>query len=91
MTKNVMIRSFMAVVLLMMTTVAWADGATFKINEGVVDAATKAKMESNVTLMMSLFHLQTILRVLNLKAVSPSLHRGSPSSILYCHSTLRVL
>jgi hypothetical protein len=55
MTKNVMIRSFMAVVLLMMTTVAWADGATFKINEGVVDAATKAKMESNVTLMMSLF------------------------------------
>ena len=43
MTKNVMIRSFMAVVLLMMTTVAWADGATFKINEGVVDAATKVQ------------------------------------------------
>ena len=39
----------------MMTTVAMADGATFKISEGVVDAATKAKMESNVTLMMSLF------------------------------------
>ena len=55
MTKNVMIRSFMTVVLLMMTTVAMADGATFKISEGVVDAATKAKMESNVTLMMSLF------------------------------------
>ncbi|MBP5355725.1 MAG: hypothetical protein J6Z10_02590 [Prevotella sp.] len=50
-----MIRSFMTVVLLMMTTVAMADGATFKISEGVVDAATKAKMESNVTLMMSLF------------------------------------
>ena len=55
MTKNRMIRSFMTVVLLMMTTVAMADGATFKISEGVVDAATKAKMESNVTLMMSLF------------------------------------
>lgn len=49
------IRSIMAVVLLMMTTVAMADEATFKITEGVVDAATKAKMESNVTLMMSLF------------------------------------
>ena len=45
----------MTVVLLMMTTVAMADGATFKISEGVVDATTKAKMESNVTLMMSLF------------------------------------
>ena len=45
----------MTVVLLMLTTVAMADGATFKISEGVVDAATKAKMESNVTLMMSLF------------------------------------
>ena len=55
MIKNIMIRSFMTVVLLMMTTVAMADGATFKISEGVVDAATKAKMESNVTLMMSLF------------------------------------
>ena len=55
MIKNMMIRSFMTVVLLMMTTVAMADGATFKITEGVVDAATKAKMESNVTLMMSLF------------------------------------
>ena len=55
MIKNMMIRSFMTVVLLMMTTVAMADGATFKISEGVVDAATKAKMESNVTLMMSLF------------------------------------
>ena len=55
MTKNRMIRMVMTVVLLMMTTVAMADGATFKISEGVVDAATKAKMESNVTLMMSLF------------------------------------
>ena len=55
MTKNRMIRMVMTVVLLMMTTVAMADGATFKITEGVVDAATKAKMESNVTLMMSLF------------------------------------
>ena len=55
MIKNMMIRLFMTVVLLMMTTVARADGATFKISEGVVDAATKAKMESNVTLMMSLF------------------------------------
>lgn len=55
MIKNMMIRSFMTVVLLMMTTVAMADGATFKISEGVVDAATKAKMESNVTLMMTLF------------------------------------
>lgn len=55
MTKNRMIRMAMTVVLLMMTTVAMADGATFKITEGVVDAATKAKMESNVTLMMSLF------------------------------------
>ncbi|MBR5392756.1 MAG: hypothetical protein IK148_07860 [Prevotella sp.] len=55
MIKNMMIRSFMTVVLFMMTTVAMADGATFKISEGVVDAATKAKMESNVTLMMSLF------------------------------------
>ena len=55
MIKNMMIRSFMTVVLLMMTTVAMADGATFKISEGVVDSATKAKMESNVTLMMSLF------------------------------------
>ena len=55
MIKNMMIRSFMTVVLLMLTTVAMADGATFKISEGVVDAATKAKMESNVTLMMSLF------------------------------------
>ena len=55
MIKNMMIRSFMTVVLLMMATVAMADGATFKISEGVVDAATKAKMESNVTLMMSLF------------------------------------
>jgi hypothetical protein len=45
----------MAVVLLMTTTVAMADGATFKITEGVVDAAIKAKMESNVTQMMSLF------------------------------------
>ena len=41
MIKNMMIRSFMTVVLLMMTTVAMADGATFKISEGVVDAATK--------------------------------------------------
>lgn len=55
MIKNMMIRSFMTVVLFMMTTGAMADGATFKISEGVVDAATKAKMESNVTLMMSLF------------------------------------
>lgn len=55
MTKNRMIRMVMTVVLLMMTNVAMADGATFKISEGVVDAATKAKMESNVTLMMSLF------------------------------------
>lgn len=55
MMKNILIRSFMAVVLLMTTTVAMADGATFKITEGVVDAAIKAKMESNVTLMMSLF------------------------------------
>lgn len=55
MIKNRMIRMVMTVVLLMMTTVAMADGATFKITEGVVDAATKAKMESNVTLMMSLF------------------------------------
>lgn len=55
MTKNRMIRMVMTVVLLMMTTMAMADGATFKISEGVVDAATKAKMESNVTLMMSLF------------------------------------
>ena len=55
MTKNRMIRMVMTVVLLMMTTVAMADGATFKITEGVVDAATKAKMESNVTLRMSLF------------------------------------
>ncbi len=55
MTKNRMIRMVMTVVLLMITTVAMADGATFKITEGVVDAATKAKMESNVTLMMSLF------------------------------------
>ena len=59
MIKNMMIRSFMTVVLLMMTTVAMADGATFKISEGVVDAATKAKMESNVTLMMSLFKSAT--------------------------------
>ena len=59
MIKNMMIRSFMTVVLLMMTTVAMADGATFKISEGVVDAATKAKMESNVTLMMSLFNRRT--------------------------------
>lgn len=55
MTKNMKIRSLMTAVLFMMTTVAMADGATFKISEGVVDAATKAKMESNVTLMMSLF------------------------------------
>ena len=55
MMKNVMIRPLITVLLFMMATVAMADGATFKINEGVVDAATKAKMESNVTLMMSLF------------------------------------
>ena len=47
MIKNMMIRSFMTVVLLMMTTVAMADGATFKISEGVVDAATKARRNSN--------------------------------------------
>ncbi|MBR5729534.1 MAG: hypothetical protein IKX61_04915 [Prevotella sp.] len=50
-----MIRPLITVLLFMTATVAMADGATFKINEGVVDAATKAKMESNVTLMMSLF------------------------------------
>ena len=44
MIKNMMIRSFMTVVLLMMTTVAMADGATFKLSEGELDAATKAKM-----------------------------------------------
>lgn len=55
MMKNVMIRPLITVLLFMTATVAMADGATFKINEGVVDAATKAKMESNVTLMMSLF------------------------------------
>lgn len=55
MMKNLMIRPLITVLLFMTATVAMADGATFKINEGVVDAATKAKMESNVTLMMSLF------------------------------------
>ena len=55
MTKNVIIRPFVTVLLFMMTTVAMADGATFKINEGVVDAATKAKMEKNVTQMMTVF------------------------------------
>ena len=55
MTKNVIIRPFVTVLLFMMTTVAMADGATFKINEGVVDAATKAKMEKNVTQMMAVF------------------------------------
>ena len=47
--------SIVTVLLFMMTTVAMADGATFKINEGVVDAATKAKMEKNVTQMMTVF------------------------------------
>ena len=55
MMKNLMIRPLITVLLFMTATVAMADGATFKINEGVVDATTKAKMESNVTLMMSLF------------------------------------
>ena len=55
MTKNTIIRSFMTVALIMMSAVAMADGATFKIHEGVVDAATKAKMERNVMTMINLF------------------------------------
>jgi len=55
MVKNLMIKTVMAGVLLMISTVAMADGATFKINDGVVDAAVKAKMEGNVMTMMSLF------------------------------------
>ena len=55
MTKNTIIRSFMTVALVMMSAVAMADGATFKIHEGVVDAATKAKMEQNVMTMINLF------------------------------------